>query len=686
MRFAKRHLLLLVGGFVLCGSAGAWLIWRNQPPSVNQSVVSGPPTSSAPMPVPAYSDDPVIPPLIVRDTVRDPACGAHIGLKPLATLGWQHDTDVKCLAFSPDGKLLATCAGKNIKILNLATGKNIANLNGHHAAVLGLAFNFDGTKLASTDGSQIRLWTIANGQESVLPEAIGIDAIACSPRGQWMATGQQNGTVKIWDLTTLKEIATLAGNEPVIGLAFSGDGRTLVAAVSKGNTRLWKVDLPRKPTTATLMDTGWTWSIALNAPGTMFAKSYGSNIECWDTTSKKRLAEFAEPNETIVSLCFSPDGKTLASASDGKCIRLWEAATGKNLATLEGHEGAVRSVAFSPDGKTLASGSEDMSVRLWDVDTRRNSETYFGNGGRITDILIDRNNRTLAGASTDGSVMLWDIASERCTHRIVLEDASGYSSVALSPNGRTLAAAGGETVAVWDVPNRKRKWSVKPATRVDRVQFSPDGQTFCGWGDGLFLWQGNTPKPISRQNKNYSKRLSSFAFSPDSAGLAYSEHWGSWRQRQFFIDVLLWDAQKKETLLTIEVPGSDYWIGHVTYHPSGQTLATAGKGGNVQFWDLPSGLNTMALNCHYLAIPKMTFSPDGETMAVVGVYEPARKVKKNSIRMVDIASATISVDVEVPIKAWDFVLKFSPNGKVLAFSAGKGFVELWEVVAQGKER
>ncbi len=159
--------------------------------------------------------------------------------------------------------------------------------------------------------------------------------------------------------------------------------------------------------------------------------------------------------DAIMSVAFSPDGKTLASGS--KSIKLWDAVTnGTNTATLEGHTGNVSSVAFSPDGKTLASGSQDTSIKLWDVASGKNTATLEGHANAVYSVAFSPNGKTLASGSEDRTIKLWDVASG--TNTATLKGhMGGVWSVAFGPDGKRLASGSVDsTIKLWDVAPAKK--------------------------------------------------------------------------------------------------------------------------------------------------------------------------------------------------------------------------------------
>ena len=252
------------------------------------------------------------------------------------------------MMLSPDGETLASRGPRNIKLWEVDTHKNIATfaMHGDDRRAWGMqlwgirwediyswAFSPDSQIFAWGTGNQVRLWKHAS--ES-LPSFMGrnltvlkghtgenIHSLAFSPDGKTLASGTEYREIKLWDIETGENIATLETEAAVSSMTFSPDGKTLVVGGSDGK------------------------------------------IELWNVFTGENIATFGA-EEGVSSMTFSPDGKTLASGLDFGEIKLWDIETGENIATLEGHTSIAASVAFSPDGKILASGSADGAVLLWD--------------------------------------------------------------------------------------------------------------------------------------------------------------------------------------------------------------------------------------------------------------------------------------------------------------------------------
>jgi len=183
---------------------------------------------------------------------------------------------------------------------------------------------------------------------------------------------------------------------------------------------------------------------------------------------------------TVSSVTFSPDGKTLASASFDRTVKLWDVATGKERATFQGHTEEVRDVAFSPDGKTLATANLNKTVKLLDVATGRECSTLQGHTDGVLSVVFNSAGKTLASASLDKTVKLWDVATGK--ERASLQGHTDWVwSVTFRPDGKTLASASvDETVKLWDVAAGKERATLKGHTgSVFSVAFSPNGKTLA---------------------------------------------------------------------------------------------------------------------------------------------------------------------------------------------------------------
>ena len=251
-------------------------------------------------------------------------------------------------------------------------------------------------------------------------------------------------------------------------------------------------------------------SVSFSPDGKTLASASDDNtVKLWDVGTGKELKTLNGHQAFVESVSFSPDGKTLASASMDNTVKLWDVSTGKELKTLNGHQAFVKSVSFAPDGKTLASASADNTVKLWDVVTGKELKTLNGHQDTVTSVCFSPDGKTLASASMDNTVKLWDVVTGKA-----LKTLKGHqdfvSSVSYSPDGKTLASASyDKTVKLWDVVTGKElKTLYGHQDFVFSVSFSPDGKTLASASadNTVILWNFHLNKGTG-QKKSSHKRV-----------------------------------------------------------------------------------------------------------------------------------------------------------------------------------
>ncbi|MEU4443406.1 protein kinase [Actinosynnema sp. NPDC050801] len=561
-------------------------------------------------------------------------------------------------------------------LLSASTDAYRGRMTGHVGAINALVVSGDGKTAASggRDGT-LRLWDVPTRRElAVLDDKGGwYRTAAMSADGRLLATADPTTSkVELWDVPARKRVFTVPGE--AVDTALSPDGGTLVAYTDRGVV-VWET---AGFTEKAVFTAAPSIRMALLPDPGLIALTNGNDVVVHRASDGAVVANLTGHTGEVNSLAFAPDGGLLATTGMDATIRLWDTATWATRKVVTSPEVGLSSVAFTPSGSAVVAGAVGASVYSWDTATGDLLTQYAAGSVTTFGVAMPADGRTLLSSDSTGVITVWSYQRTTLSRRD-----SALLSAAFQPGGDLLATTSGNgVVRLWD--HRNSKLVHELAGHGDHaydVAFSPDGTELATVDvDGLLVvWKAETGAEARRFSRPGTE-FTAVRFSPDGKTIAVAGRTptGSKEERD---ETLLFDAADLELVnrrATAQEPRNtpvngvepNYPTG-VSFSPDGRTLAVTLAGGRIGLWDLVDpGSEWRILPGHDSIAIDVEFSPDGSVLATGGGDRLVRlwRIKDG----VEVGRLTGN-DSPVRRVAW------SPDGRTLATASQDTVLRLWEV-------
>jgi WD40 repeat protein len=575
---------------------------------------------------------------------------------------------------------------KRVTRLNPVFGTELPYSFSHTKQVFTIAFSPDGKFLASgsEDGS-IKLWDVTIGIEFLTLQGhnSSVRMVAFSPDGRFLASVGQDHTLKVWKPLTNSIIHTLTHSEELTSVAFSIDNKLLILGDLTGhisilNTTTWQTEINMFEGHNARVN-----YIDFSPDGKLMATcGFADSIQIWNTSDWLPVFTFNQHSAMVSEVKFSPDGTMLASAATDSTFWIWDLMDGNISFQYNEHEDIYEgmllsppysSIDFSPTEPVVASGGEDSSIKLWDPMRNMTFDVFSGHEDFVTRVIFSPDGTLLASCSKDSTIRLWNIA-QGAILRVLTEHEAAITSIDYSPSGDLLASGSEDnSIKLWNLTSKNIYTLEEHDKRVTAIEFSPTVSLLASasWDSYVILWNTTTIEEVFSLS-NHTGHVNSITFSSDGALLA-----SGGADLNSVPEVRVWNVSSGVQLSLIS-GGHNSPVTCVDFSSDGIFLASGSQDGgviirNTTNWSL---INFPLIDWHEVGgVNSLAFSPVDDLLATCGDDNIIRLLNVTNFQSVyNITGHSSSV----------LSVTFSPDGKFLASGGTDGIIRTWNL-SNGKE-